>query len=208
MVKQLMNVRGNLSQEIVIKEDVLWQDGRWQGARQCVSPNCCERPDKTPIDLIVLHNISLPPFEYGSGAIEKLFTNQIDVTEHPFFTQLRDLRVSSHFLISRQGEIIQFVSCDKMAYHAGISSFAGREKCNAFSIGIELEGCDFEAFTLQQYESLINLCHALCEHYPIAAITGHQDIAPSRKTDPGHFFDWKKLSDAGLIVNRNGIQAA
>ena len=195
MVKQLMNVRGNLSQEIVIKEDVLWQDGRWQGARQCVSPNCCERPDKTPIDLIVLHNISLPPFEYGSGAIEKLFTNQIDVTEHPFFTQLRDLRVSSHFLISRQGEIIQFVSCDKMAYHAGISSFAGREKCNAFSIGIELEGSNEQPFTDKQYTALRALTREIMRVYPHITkkrIVGHCDVSPGRKIDPGQYFDWQR----------------
>lgn len=180
--------------------DSLWQQGRWQAARQAFSPNFCPRESGEKISLIVIHNISLPPFEYCSDAVEKLFTNQIDVAEHPFFSVIEHLRVSSHFFIRRNGEAVQFVSCDDTAYHAGVSSFGGREKCNAFSIGIELEGCDFEPFDNAQYETLILLLHDLCRKYPIEAVTGHQHIAPGRKTDPGHFFDWNRLIEAGLSV--------
>ncbi|ULJ60522.1 1,6-anhydro-N-acetylmuramyl-L-alanine amidase AmpD [Wielerella bovis] len=171
-----------------------WVNGRWQNATQLFSPNYCARPEHERISLIVLHNISLPPFEYGSGAVQKLFTNQIVADEHPFFSQLTTLRVSSHFFVTRLGEVVQFVSCDDMAYHAGISSFNGREKCNTFSIGIELEGCDFEPFTEAQYHALLPLLDAICTHYPIDAITGHEHIAPSRKSDPGHFFDWERVA--------------
>lgn len=178
-----------------------WQNGRWQKATQQLSPNCCSRPNDTIINLVVLHNISLPPFEYGTGAVEKLFTNQISGSEHPFFTQLVNLRVSSHFFITRLGKVVQFVSCDEMAYHAGLSQFHGRERCNEFSIGIELEGCDFEPFAPAQYTALVELLHAICAHYPITAITGHQHIAPNRKTDPSAFFDWQKLND--FVVDKN-----
>ncbi|MDO4997518.1 MAG: 1,6-anhydro-N-acetylmuramyl-L-alanine amidase AmpD [Neisseria sp.] len=176
-----------------------WQQGRWSGARQAFSPNCEARPTDE-ISLIVLHNISLAPFEYGSNAIEQLFTNRINPAENPFFSILTELRVSSHFLIRRDGEVVQFVSCDEMAYHAGVSSFRGREKCNHFSVGIELEGCDFEPFIESQYLSLEQILTALCEHYPIEAITGHQHIAPNRKTDPGHFFDWQRLEEKGFAL--------
>ncbi|MDO5639013.1 MAG: 1,6-anhydro-N-acetylmuramyl-L-alanine amidase AmpD [Neisseria sp.] len=179
-----------------------WQQGWWGGARRLDSPNFCARPADEKISLVVLHNISLPPFEYGNGAVEKLFTNQIDVDEHPFFSILTELRVSSHFLITRAGETVQFVSCDDMAYHAGVSSFRGREKCNEFSIGIELEGCDFEPFTEAQYQCLDTLLRALAAAYPIEAVTGHQDIAPSRKSDPGHFFDWSRAARAGIGIVR------
>lgn len=179
-----------------------WQYGRWSAARQAYSPNFESRPPETPVSLIVLHNISLPPFEYGSGAVEKLFTNQIHPDEHPFFSVIHTLRVSSHFLVTREGEAVQFVSCDDMAYHAGVSSFQGREKCNHFSIGIELEGCDFEAFTDAQYTTLAVLLRELQSQYPITAITGHQDIAPNRKTDPGHFFDWSRLMAQGFPIIR------
>ena len=118
------------------------------------------------------------------------------------FSVIHTLRVSSHFLITREGEAVQFVSCDDMAYHAGVSSFRGREKCNAFSVGIELEGCDFEPFAEVQYQTLETLLQALIGHYPITAVTGHQDIAPDRKTDPGHFFDWQRLQAAGFPVVR------
>ncbi|MCF7530381.1 1,6-anhydro-N-acetylmuramyl-L-alanine amidase AmpD [Neisseria lisongii] len=179
-----------------------WQNGRWLPARQAASPNFSARsPDET-VSLVVLHNISLPPFEYGSSAVEQLFTNQIKPDDNPFFSVIAHLQVSSHFLITRQGEAVQFVSCDDMAYHAGISSFAGREKCNAFSIGIELEGCDFEPFTEMQYQTLHTLLDELCRQYPIQAVTGHQDIAPDRKTDPGHFFDWQRLIEAGFPIER------
>ncbi len=174
--------------------------GRLSSAKQYNSPNQEARVDGTVIDLIVLHNISLPPFEYGQGAIHQLFLNQIDANAHPFFSVLVNFRVSSHFVIERNGVVNQFVSCDNMAYHAGVSSFGGREKCNHFSIGIELEGCDFEPFTDEQYSSLIPLLIELQQHYPIKSITGHEHIAPNRKTDPGHFFDWQRLASHGLPV--------
>lgn len=181
----------------------LWQYGRWQGAAQLVSPNCSSRPEGTRVSLVVLHNISLPPFRYGSGAVADLFANRLDPRAHPFFEQIQHLRVSSHFFITRQGETVQFVSCDDIAYHAGVSSFRGRERCNEFSVGIELEGCDFEPFEPAQYDALTELLHALCSRYPIEAVTGHQDIAPDRKTDPGHFFDWQRLAAQGFPVDRN-----
>lgn len=183
-----------------------WLNGRWQHATQFYSPNYDARPPNEQISLIVLHNISLPPFEYNTRAIEQLFTNQIEPQHHPFLTQLLNVRVSSHFLITREGEINQFVSCDDMAFHAGVSQFHGREKCNTFSIGIELEGCDFEPFTQTQYLALLTLCQVLCQAYPIDAITGHQDIAPDRKTDPGYFFDWSILQKHHLPIDRNDIQ--
>ena len=183
-------------------KQAMWINGRWQAARQADSPNCEERPAGEDISLVVLHNISLPPFEYGNGAVEKLFTNRIRAEEHPFFSILTPLRVSSHFFIERTGQVVQFVSCDQMAYHAGVSSFRGRDKCNAFSIGIELEGCDFEPFTEAQYAALADLLRSLQQAYPIEAVCGHQDIAPGRKTDPGHFFDWPRLEQAGIPIVR------
>lgn len=179
-----------------------WQQGWWQPAKRIDSPNFSPRPDGEAVSLAVLHNISLPPFEYGNGAVEKLFTNRINPDNHPFFSVIHELRVSSHFFISRTGETIQFVSCDDMAYHAGLSSFRGREKCNTFSVGIELEGCDFEPFTDIQYQSLNRLLQALRSRYPIEAVTGHQDIAPNRKSDPGHFFNWAKIHESGIEIAR------
>ena len=181
-----------------------WQQGRWQGAEQLDSPNFSPREAGSEVSLVVLHNISLPPFEYGSDAVQRLFTNRIDPAAHPFFAQIAGLRVSSHFFIARNGRVQQFVSCDDAAYHAGVSSFRGREKCNGFSVGIEIEGCDFEPFTEAQYAALETLLAALMRAYPIRAVTGHQDIAPQRKTDPGHFFDWPRLIRTGFPVDRNG----
>jgi N-acetylmuramoyl-L-alanine amidase len=181
-----------------------WQQGRWQGAEQLDSPNFSPREAGSEVSLVVLHNISLPPFEYGSDAVQRLFTNRIDPAAHPFFAQIAGLRVSSHFFIARSGRVQQFVSCDDAAYHAGVSSFRGRDKCNGFSVGIEIEGCDFEPFTEAQYAALETLLAALMRAYPIRAVTGHQDIAPQRKTDPGHFFDWPRLIRTGFPVDRNG----
>ena len=187
----------------------LFNNGLYKLAVQVLSPNFEQRPQNAEISLIVLHNISLPPFEYGSGCIDKLFQNQLDKEEDAFLQSIAHLRVSSHFLIERKGTIKQFVSTNDMAYHAGQSSFHGHEKCNHFSIGIELEGCDFEPFTEQQYSNLLILLKDLIKKYPaITAICGHADIAPNRKTDPGHFFEWQRLIDAGLPVDRNGFQAA
>ena len=181
-----------------------WQQGRWQGAEQLESPNFSPREAGSEVSLVVLHNISLPPFEYGSDAVQRLFTNRIDPAAHPFFAQIAGLRVSSHFFIARNGRVQQFVSCDDAAYHAGVSSFRGRDKCNGFSVGIEIEGCDFEPFAQEQYAALETLLAALMRAYPIRAVTGHQDIAPQRKTDPGHFFDWPRLIRTGFPVDRNG----
>ena len=186
-----------------------FENGFYLLSKVCHSPNFESRPDNCDISLIVLHNISLPPFEYGSHAIDKLFQNKLDKENDSFLQSISHLRVSSHFLIERTGNIKQFVSCNDMAYHAGHSSFHGKEKCNLFSIGIELEGCDFEPFATEQYDKLLVLLKDLIRAYPtISAICGHSDIAPNRKTDPGHFFDWQCLIDAGFPVDRNNFQAA
>lgn len=178
----------------------VWQDGRWREARQAYSPNFEARPDGEEVCLAVIHNISLPPFVYGTDTVERLFTNTVDEQAHPFFSIISGLRVSSHFFITREGTAVQFVSCNDMAYHAGVSSFSGREGCNRFSVGIELEGCDFEPFAAGQYETLHRLLRALHGRYPIRAVCGHRHIAPDRKTDPGHFFDWEKLGGWGFRV--------
>ena len=167
--------------------------GILDGAEQIASPNCDERPDGESITLLVIHGISLPPGEFGGDAIARLFTNTLDCAGHPGFEALRDLRVSAHFLIRRRGEIVQFVPCAKRAWHAGESCHAGRERCNDFSVGIELEGTDDTAYTDPQYEALARLSSTLIARYPIADIVGHSDIAPGRKTDPGSAFDWSRL---------------
>lgn len=171
------------------------------------SPNQNERPEHLAIDLLVIHNITLPPGEFGGPYIGDLFLNRLDCDKHPFFDQLRSLKVSSHFFIRRDGTLIQFVSADKRAWHAGISSYRGRSGCNDFSIGVEIEGTDFVPFEQQQYDTLVSLTAALCRRYPLEAVTGHQHIAPERKTDPGPFFDWKKyqqlLEKEGVFSFRN-----
>ncbi len=164
--------------------------GWLSGVRRVASPNHDARPPGTPTGLLVIHNISLPPNEYGGNAIERFFTNALDHSEHPYFEQLKGVRVSSHFLVRRDGQIVQFVPCNKRAWHAGVSTWRGRTRCNDFSIGIELEGSDFEPFTERQYAALVRLTRCLKRAYPIRDITGHSDIAPERKTDPGPFFDW------------------
>lgn len=156
------------------------------------SPNFDERPTKQVPYLLVIHNISLPPYQFGGPYIEQLFTNSLDVNAHPFFKQIKHLRVAAHFLIRRDGSIIQFVSTDKRAWHAGISQFEERSACNDFSIGIEMEGCDFETFTQAQYLQLSQLSQLLRYRYPLRAVRGHEHIAPGRKTDPGPFFDWDR----------------
>jgi AmpD protein len=165
--------------------------GWLSGVRRVPSPNCDARPPLVAIDLLVIHNISLPPNQYGGDAIERFFTNKLNHTEHPYFEQLKGVRVSSHFLIRRNGLIVQFVPCGKRAWHAGISTWRDRVRCNDFSIGIELEGCDTEPFTQRQYAALIRLTRRLKRIYPIRDITGHSNIAPERKTDPGPHFDWE-----------------
>lgn len=154
------------------------------------SPNFDVRPASVDIDLLVIHNISLPPGQFGGSYIADLFGNCLDCDVHPYFDQLRDLRVSAHFLIRRDGSLVQFVSADARAWHAGASSFGGRERCNDFSIGVELEGSDFVPFDERQYRTLADLTAALRRRYPLRAVTGHEHVAPGRKTDPGPFFDW------------------
>lgn len=165
-------------------------------ARQCPSPNCDDRPAGCTLDLIVLHNISLPPYEFGGPWIDHLFTNTLDPQAHPFFAAICHLRVASHLLIRRNGEIVQYVPFHKRAFHAGVSRYQGREACNDFSVGIELEGSDFVPFSDAQYRALQTLLPVLVAAYPtlnLQAITGHEHIAPGRKTDPGPFFDWRRL---------------
>ena len=157
------------------------------------SPNFGPRPNATEISLLVIHNISLPVGEYGQDHVSALFQNRLDCEVHPDFASLRDLKVSSHFLIRRDGQLIQYVSCQQRAWHAGVSALFGRQGCNDFSIGIELEGCDTEPFESAQYQSLAMLTTALLQHYPITHIAGHSEIAPGRKTDPGPYFDWQTL---------------
>jgi AmpD protein len=156
------------------------------------SPNFDARPS-AEISLIVIHNISLPPSEFVSNGIIELFTNRLNPYEHPYYAEIYTQKVSAHFLIRRDGQLIQFVSCLNRAWHAGKSNWQGRERCNDFSVGIELEGSDFEPFEMQQYLVLNQLVESLQNAYPITNMTGHSDIAPDRKTDPGPFFDWSKI---------------
>jgi AmpD protein len=167
--------------------------GTVRAAAQVPSPNCDDRPPGTEIALLVVHNISLPPGEFGGTAIAELFTNRLDPGAHPYFATIRQLRVSAHFLIGRDGALTQFVSCERRAWHAGASSWRGREQCNDFSIGVELEGTDTLDYEAPQYRVLSRLTRALCRRYPIAEFAGHQDIAPGRKTDPGPAFDWARF---------------
>lgn len=164
------------------------------GATQLPSPNHDERPPGTTIDLVVIHNISLPPGEFGGDGVIELFTNRLEPQAHPYYATIHQLRVSSHFFIRRDGALIQFVPCTKRAWHAGVSQWQGRERCNDFSLGIELEGDDYSPFADAQYATLNALLVALKAAYPIAGVTGHSDIAPGRKTDPGPFFDWSRLA--------------
>jgi AmpD protein len=162
-------------------------------ARHLPSPNCDARPEGTAIELIVIHNISLPPGVFDGKAVIELFTNQLDWDAHPYYQGIRGLEVSAHFFIRRDGSLIQFVPCSLRAWHAGASNWNGRERCNDFSIGIELEGTDDLPFTDAQYATLIPLLATLKTAYPIQAVVGHSDIAPGRKTDPGPHFAWQRL---------------
>ena len=161
--------------------------------RRIPSPNCDRRPPGTSVNLLVIHNISLPPGQFGGQAITQLFTNTLDTRTHPYFSGLKGLRVSAHFLIRRSGETIQFVPCSRRAWHAGVSAWQGRAACNDFSIGIELEGTDSLPFSDRQYAVLIRLTRVLRRAYPLRDLVGHSDIAPGRKTDPGPAFDWPRF---------------
>ena len=171
-------------------------DGWCRDAMRIPSPNFDARPEGVPIDLLVIHNISLPAGSFGTPHIADLFCNHLDHDADPSFERLRGVRVSSHFLIGRDGVLFQFVSTNARAWHAGLSSFRGRERCNDFSIGIELEGTDAEAFTDRQYETLGRLTFALQVSHPLSEIAGHEHIAPGRKTDPGPFFDWQRYRES------------
>jgi AmpD protein len=162
-------------------------------ARQIRSPNRDARPQATAISLIVVHGISLPPGEFGGDGITRLFTNRLDPGGHPYFATISHLRVSAHFLIRRDGELVQFVGCLDRAWHAGASTWKGRDRCNDFSIGVELEGTDAIPYAPAQYTMLARLTRALKRAYPIEDIAGHSDVAPGRKTDPGPMFDWARL---------------
>jgi AmpD protein len=169
----------------------LWRPaGILTGIRQAHSSHHDRRPDGMRVALLVIHGISLPPGRFGGRAIERLFTGRLDFDEHPYYAQLRGARVSAHFLVRRSGEIVQFVPCDLRAWHAGVSSWGGRERCNDFSIGVELEGTDLRPYGARQYRSLAWLTRAIRARYPIDDVVGHRDIAPGRKTDPGPAFDW------------------
>ncbi len=173
-----------------------WSHGWYRGAKPLASPNHGPRPGLTPTDLLVIHSISLPPGVYGGPEIEQLFTNTLDWDAHPYFQGIRGLQVSAHFVIRRNGELLQFVSCDDRAWHAGVSHYRGRSQCNDDAIGIELEGLEDEPFEAPQYTTLVNLCQALGQQYPIAHIAGHEHIAPGRKKDPGAAFLWGFLQHA------------
>ncbi len=170
--------------------------GRVDSARHVASPNWDERPGGEAITLLVIHNISLPPGEFGGDGIERLFANTLDAQAHPYYRTLTGLRVSAHFLIRRGGELLQFVPCSKRAWHAGVSQWRGRSRCNDFSIGIELEGADDVPYAQAQYRVLAELARALRSIYPIADVAGHCDIAPGRKTDPGPSFDWLRFRNS------------
>lgn len=179
------------SQRLILDSSTGWL----QGVRHLPSDNHNARPN-AEISLLVIHNISLPPGQFATGMVEALFTNQLPIDAHPYFTDLEGLKVSAHFFISREGAITQFVSCKDRAWHAGISEFMQRENCNDFSLGIELEGVDDQAYSDAQYSSLKQLVSELTHHYPLITterICGHSDIAPGRKTDPGPAFDWQRL---------------
>jgi AmpD protein len=150
---------------------------------------------------LVVHNISLPPESFGGPHIEALFANTLDPSLHPYFETLQGLRVSSHFLLRRDGEVIQFVSCNDRAWHAGVSVWRGQARCNDYSIGIELEGSDHQPFEAAQYAALAGLCQVLMARYPLAEMVGHSDIAPGRKTDPGPYFDWGRIRSALLVTD-------
>ena len=173
-------------------------DGWVAAAARIDSPNRDARPDASPPTLVVIHGISLPPGRFGGDGIVRLFTNTLDPAAHPFYATIAGLRVSAHFLVRRDGALAQFVSCAERAWHAGVSSWRGRARCNDFSLGIELEGADTVPYTARQYATLAGLLRALRRRYPLEAAVGHSDVAPGRKSDPGAAFDWPRLR--GLLA--------
>lgn len=186
-----MTTQGEKSKTSVARP--LWQDGWYRFARHLKSPNFGARPAGANVDLIVLHSISLPPGQYGGDEVQQLFTNQLDWASHAYFEQIKNAQVSAHFYIRRNGELWQFVSTHQRAWHAGKSSYQGRDNCNDYSVGIELEGLEGDGFETAQYESLAALCAAIGQQYSPTHIAGHEHIAPGRKSDPGAGFDWPRL---------------
>lgn len=170
-----------------------WDAGWWRPAHALPSPNFGPRPAGMEVSLIVVHSISLPPGQFQGEFVQELFTNTLDWNAHPYFQQIRGLEVSAHFYLRRDGTVWQFVSADDRAWHAGTSSFRGRDNCNDYSVGIELEGLEGGPFERAQYIELARLCNALAMRYPIEALAGHEHIAPGRKQDPGPGFDWRRL---------------
>jgi AmpD protein len=174
--------------------------GMCSGANWIPSPHCDERPEGEAISLLVIHAISLPPGEFGGRAITDLFLGRLHPGEHPYYPGLAGLRVSAHFLVRRDGEVLQYVPCELRAWHAGESAWNGRDRCNDFSIGVELEGTDEVPYTDAQYDSLARLTEALFERYGRLGVAGHSDIAPGRKTDPGPHFDWERYRRAAGLA--------
>lgn len=175
--------------------ELISPNGWLEPSRHCPSPNYGNRPASVPVDLLIIHNISLPPDCFGGHFIADFFCNRLDPSEHPYFSTIAELQVSAHCLIDREGEVTQFVSFQDRAWHAGRSSFDGRSECNDFSIGIELEGADHTPYTDVQYHSLAQITRLLLKQYPALTrerIVGHSDVAPGRKTDPGPAFDWRR----------------
>lgn len=172
----------------------VWRDGWWRAACARPSPNFGPRPAGCVPTLLVVHSISLPPGQWGGDAVQRLFQNRLDCDEHPYFDRLRGLQVSAHFFIRRSGRTLQFVSCDQRAWHAGVSSWRGREGCNDWSVGIELEGLEGLRFDAQQYRSLARLIRVLSSRYPLQEVVGHEHISPGRKQDPGPGFEWRRLA--------------
>lgn len=170
------------------------------------SLNFDSRPDGVEVSLVVVHSISLPPDQFGGLGVEQLFTNSLNSTEHPYYAEIQHLRVSAHYFVRRTGELIQFVPPEARAWHAGASTWRGRERCNDFSIGIELEGCDTLPFEPVQYRVLADLLDDLCRRFPVEDIVGHSDIAPGRKTDPGPCFDWQRLRSS-LSLSSGAVSA-
>ena len=171
----------------------VWREGWWSGARWCPSPNEGLRPTGVAPSLAIVHSISLPPGQFVGDAVQRLFTNQLDWDAHPYFQGIRGLQVSAHFFVRRSGRVQQFVSCDRRAWHAGVSQWRGRDNCNDWSIGIELEGQEGDTFHQAQYERLACLLQALARRYPLVEVVGHEHVAPGRKADPGAGFDWVRL---------------
>ncbi len=171
-----------------------WTRGWWWQARRHPSPHQGPRPAGIAIDLVVVHSISLPPGCFGGSAVPDLFLGRLDCDAHPAFDTLRGLRVSAHFLVRRDGETLQFVSCDRRAWHAGLSIWRGRRGCNDWSVGIELEGLEGDRFEPAQYAALTRLLRALARRYPLREVVGHEHVAPGRKHDPGPGFDWPRLA--------------